>query len=180
MIGPLGRQSSSRLRTIGCLATAATVLLLGAIILLGRPLWTEAAPFGIVSLQFATSPVAADAMLDSWSGVARSRLLWAHGLDLLLPVAYAIAIVAAATRAAPASGAPERVAMLAAASAVVAALADQVENLAMAVTILASPSWAGVLVTLVAATVKTSSLLVALGALIAVRVRDGHGPQLVR
>ena len=163
MIGVLARQPVTRLRNIQRAATLVTLVLVGIIIMLGLPLWTEAAPFGIVSLQFATSPASADAMLDSWSSVATSRLLWAHGLDLLLPVAYAVAISAAAMRAAP----TDRVAGVAVASAFVAALADQIENVAMAITILGSPSWTGVLATLVAATVKSALLLIALVALTA-------------
>jgi hypothetical protein len=171
--GLLARRTTDRLRTIARSATTASFVLLGVITVLGLPLWTEAAPLGIVSLQFATSPEAAATMLDSWSAVPRARLLWAHGLDLLLPVAYAVAIVAASTRLAASSADARRWATIASASAVVAAIADQLENVALGVTILLAPSWTAVLVTLVGATVKTALLVVALGALIVAGVRRG-------
>jgi uncharacterized membrane protein len=112
-------------------------------------------------------------MLDSWSVVPRARLLWAHGLDLLLPVSYAVAIAAAATRLAAENVDARQWATIASASAVVAAVADQLENVALGVTILLAPSWTAVLVTLVGATVKTALLVVALGALIVAGVRRG-------
>ena len=173
MSGLLARQTTARLRTTERSALAASIVLLGVITVLGLPLWTDAAPLGIVSLQFATSPEAADRMLDSWSVVPRARLLWAHGLDLLLPVSYAVAIAAAATRLAAASVDARQWAAIASASAVVAAVADQLENVALGVTILLAPSWTAVLVTLVGATVKTALLVVALGALIVAGVRRG-------
>lgn len=165
MIESFVQRAGGRLGAIGQTATAAALLLLSVILILGLPLYTDAAPMGIVSLQFASSPVAASSMLDSWSTVERSRLLWAHGLDLLLPVAYAVAIVAAASRAAAASAAAGRPAGVAVGTVIVAAIADQVENVAMGVAMLGAASWTGVLVTLVAATVKSAMLLVALAAL---------------
>ena len=144
------------------MAGVATFGLLAVIVLLGLPLRTPQAPLGIVSLQFATSPAAAALMLESWSAVPRARLLWSHGLDVLLPIAYVLAIGAAARCAA---GPGDRWAGLATGAALVAGVADQVENLAMAFTIIGAPSWTGVLVTLVAATVKSSTLVMALAAL---------------
>jgi hypothetical protein len=153
--GPLGRA-----------ATVATVLLLGAITWLGLPLRTVAAPLGIVSLQFAASPDAGMTMLGSWSEVPRARVLWSHGLDVLLPVAYAVAIVMTATDAALRASTGVRTARTAATAAVAAAVADQVENIAMAATLLAGPTWGSVLVTLVAAIAKYALLAMAVGALI--------------
>jgi hypothetical protein len=166
VIDALARQPQARLRSVARAATVMTGALLGVIIWLGLPLWTEQAPLGIVSLQFAASPEAASAMLESWARIPRSRLLWAHGLDLLLSLAYAVAIVAAATRIAAESGRTRRAASLAAGAALVAAIADQVENLAIAVSILSTPTWSGVLITLVAATVKSTLLVVALVSLL--------------
>jgi hypothetical protein len=148
-------------------ATVATVVLLAATLVLGLPLRTPASPLGIVSLQLATSPAAAASVLDAWASVPRMRLLWAHGLDLLLPVAYALAIASAAAGARSVLGRRHLAAPIAAGAAVVAAIADQVENLAMVVTILIAPTWASVLVTLVGATVKFAMLALAVGALVA-------------
>jgi len=162
-------------RTVVRAATVATLLLLGATLVLGLPLRTPASPLGIVSLQLATSPSTAATILDAWASVPRSRLLWAHGLDLLLPLAYALAIASAAAGARRILGRRRLAAPIASGAAVVAAIADQVENLAMGVTIIAGPSWASVLVTLVGATVKFVMLTLALGALgvavVAVRAR---------
>lgn len=164
--GPLARVPAARRRMLLRSLGAATVLLFVAITLLGLPLRTDAAPLGIVSLQFAASPDAARRMLHSWSAIPRARLLWAHGLDLILPVAYALTIGLAAQHAAGRARAVRRAAAVASGAAVAAALADQVENVAMGLTILAGPTWPGVLVTLVAATMKSALLLLAIGTLV--------------
>lgn len=167
MSGALARVPVARRRVLLRSATVATALLFVTITVLGLPLRTGAAPLGIVSLQFAASPEAAERMLTSWASVPRARLLWAHGLDLLLPVAYALAIGLAGTRVAQAARAAGRPAAIASGAAMAASIADQVENVAMGATILLGPAWAGVLVTLVAATVKSTLLVLSLGALAA-------------
>jgi hypothetical protein len=141
------------------------VLLLTVLTLLGQPLRNGVAPAGIVSLQFAASPDVATAILGSWADVPRARLLWAHGLDLLLPVVYALAIGASASILAASSQRAAPSATIAAGSGLVAAVADQVENVAMWVTILRGPGWDSVLPTLAAATIKFSGLALAIGAL---------------
>jgi hypothetical protein len=152
-------------RAVQYSATAATVTLFAVILALGLPLRTTAAPLGIVSLQLAAAPDVADAMLDSWAAVPRARILWAHGLDLLLPFAYALALGMAVTRAGARSVVAVPAAQLAVGAVIAAAVADQVENVAMAVTLLMGPRWGSVLVTLAAATVKFTTLLIALVAL---------------
>jgi len=165
VIGLFGRLQEDDGRRLQRVASLMAVVLLAAIAALGLPLRTSAAPLGIVSLQFAGSPGAAEMMLDSWRAVPRARLLWAHGLDLLLPVAYVIAIGTTAARAGGRVAPVSRWSGLAAGSALVAGSADQLENIAMGFTILGTPSWAGVMVTLVAATVKSLLLIVAVIAL---------------
>ena len=146
-------------------AGIATLALVVAIELLGAPLRNAQAPLGIVSLQLAASPAVAEAILTSWASIPRSRLLWTHGLDLLLPVAYATLVVAIASRAADRTSVAAHAAGIAGVAGIVAACADQIENLAMALTILTTPSWGSVLVTLVAAVVKFATLALALAAL---------------
>lgn len=124
-----------------------------AINTIGLPLRTDAAPSGIVSLQLATSVGAAEAILASWSAVATTRILVVHGLDVLLPIAYAVAITSWAAR----LGAGR-----ASVAALVAAVADQAENALMAVSILDAPNAALVGGTLVAAVVKWGALAFAL------------------
>jgi hypothetical protein len=159
------------LRRAASVAFLATVALFVTITLLGSPLRNAVAPLGIVSLQFAANPTAAEAILASWSGVPRARLLWAHGLDLILPVAYALAIGLLATDRATGSPRAASAAHLAAGAAVMAAIADQIENVAMFVTILLRPSWFTVLPTRAAAAVKSILLVLALGALLVASIR---------
>jgi hypothetical protein len=159
------------IRQASIYAFVATVVLFIAIDRLAIPLRTDAAPLGLVSLQFASNPTAAEAILASWSAVSRSRLLWAHGLDLLLPIAYALAIGLAATNRATMSPAAAPAARFAAGAGVMAALADQVENVAMFGTILFRPTWFTVLPTRAAAAVKFVLLVLALGALLLTSVR---------
>jgi hypothetical protein len=170
MPGIIARVPAGRRRALARAATAVALLLLASTAVLGAPLRTAAAPLGIVSLQLAASPAVAEVMLASWGAVPRARLLWAHGLDLVLPVAYALAItltVADVARRSRVAVAPVRTAAVAA---VAAAVADQVENVAMLATILTRPSWASVIVTLAAAVAKFALLALALGALAAVLV----------
>lgn len=170
MTGPFRRVPVPHRRTVQRGATAATVVLFAATVVLGLPLRTSAAPLGIVSLQLAAAPDVATAMLDSWASVPRARVLWAHGLDLLLPFAYALALGMAVTRAATRAVVAAPAAQLAAGAVIAAAVADQVENLAIVVTLLLGASWGSVLFTLAAATVKFATLLIAVVALtIAVR-----------
>jgi hypothetical protein len=175
----LAELSDGARRTTMRSSTVVAALLLGATLVLGLPLITQGAPLGIVSLQLAASPTAAASILDAWTSVPRGRLLWAHGLDLLLPVAYGLAIVAAAEGARRMLGRRQLTAPIAIGAAIVAAVADQVENVAMLFTILGGPSWASVMVTLVGAIVKFVMLAIALGslvaALLAVRARGMAG-----
>ena len=165
MTGPFSRVPAAYRRAVQHTSTAVAVGLLIAITILGLPLRTDAAPLGLVSLQFAASPDVAARMLDSWVSVLRSRVLWTHGLDLVLPFAYALAVGTAATRAAARAASVGPSAQIAAGAVLVAAFADQVENVAMALTIAVVPSWGSLLVTLASATIKFATLAVAIGAL---------------
>lgn len=173
MIGPFARVPVASLRAAVRLAALATVILMGAIQALGAPLLTTEAPLGIVSLQFAPTVASAEAILGSWSEVPRARLSAAHGLDILLPVAYASLLVLAAARIAerdPADAARRRRARRAALAGLGAAAADQVENVAMAITILGRPSPLTIVATVVAAGVKWILLLAAVFTLVAARL----------
>jgi hypothetical protein len=163
--GPFARVPAGHRRAVQYASALVAVGLLVVITVLGLPLRTEAAPLGIVSLQLAASPDVAAQMLDSWAPMMRSHVLWVHGLDLVLPFAYVLAIGTAATRAAARDVAAGPSAQLAAGAALVAATADQVENVAMVITIAVAPSWGSVLVTLASATVKFTTFAVAIGAL---------------
>jgi hypothetical protein len=179
MIRVLRRVPAAGRARLTLAAGTATVLLLAVITLLGAPLYTSDATMGIVSLQLATSPDDADAILASWDAVPRLRVLWVHGLDLLFPFAYAALIVVVAASAAARAQAAVGASELAAGAAVTAAAADLVENLAMTLSILITPTWGSVLVTLVAAIVKWATLLVAVGALLAA-LRSARNVEEVR
>ena len=165
MTGPFARVPAAHRRAVQHASTAVAVVVFIAITVLGLPLRTDEAQLGIVSLQLAASPDVAARMLDSWASVVRSRVLWTHGLDLVLPFAYALAVGTAATRTAARVASAGPSAQVAAGAALVAAVADQVENVAMTLTILDAPSWGSVLVTLSSATIKFATLAVAIGAL---------------
>jgi len=163
--GPFARVPDARRLGVARIATVAATCLLVSILWLGGPLRGDGAALGIVSLQLAASPEIASSVLLSWTGPLRARLLWSHALDLLFPVSYALAIGVTATMLADTARQGASAAVVAAGSVLVAAVADQVENLAMWVTIVRGPSWASVLPTLVAAIVKFSALALACGAL---------------
>lgn len=163
---PHARVPVARQRALLRAATLGTLLLLLAITVLGLPLRTTEAPFGLVSLQFATSPEMAERMLHAWAVVPRPRLLLTHGLDLVLPVAYAVTLGLAARRTEAIAHEARKASRITVGAVVAAALVDQVENVAMGLTILVGPSWGSVLVTLAAATAKWTLLFVAAGAFI--------------
>ncbi len=165
MTGPFERVPAHRRSSLARASAIVALALFVVITWLGAPLHGEVAPLGIVSLQVAASPDVAASILDSWAEVPRARLLWSHALDLLFPVAYAGAIGLSAAALAQLSRPASLAAAVTAGSVLVAAGADQLENVAMFVTLLRGPGWGSVLVTLAAATVKFSAFALALSAL---------------
>lgn len=157
-------------------AGASTLLLAVAVQVLGAGLRNPTAPLGIVSLQLVGDVAAAEEIVASWSDGALRAAFVAHGLDGLFPVAYGLTLVGVAARS-RARGVGGRAPLLVAGAAVVAAVADQVENVAMLPTLLGVASTMSVRVTLVAAVVKFTALCVALVVLTMLFVcgRDGHG-----
>ena len=138
-------------------ATAVAVALMVAIQLVGADLVTAAAPLGLVTLQGVVDPTDAAAVIASWDGPLRTAALRAHALDLLLPLAYGTATWSAGTALARGRAAGTPVAALATRAGragAAAAVLDQVENAAMAVTLLAAPTPATVTVTVAAAAGK--------------------------
>lgn len=61
----------------------------------GAPLVTQAAPLGIISFEFASTPEAAALMVASWGEEARQAASFSLGLDFLYLLAYANAIAGA-------------------------------------------------------------------------------------
>lgn len=135
-------------------ATVVAAGLMVAIQVVGADLATAPAPLGLVSLQGAADPTTAAAMVASWDGVLRTAALRAHALDLLLPVAYGVATWSAGAALAGGSAAGRPAATLArraGSAGVAAAVLDQLENAAIAVTLLDAPSPVTVTVTVAAA-----------------------------
>jgi hypothetical protein len=114
---------------------ASTLLLAVGMLVLGSGLRTPAAPLGIVSLQLAGDVAAAERIVASWSERALAAGLVAHSLDVLFPVAYGFLLVGGAARLRT-RGTAGRWPLVAAGASIVAAVADQVENVAMLPTLL--------------------------------------------
>ena len=78
-------------RALAALAVVVLALMV-AMSSVGRPLVDEAAPFGIVSFEFAGDLEAARAMLASWGERGRLYAALGLGLDYLFLISYATAI----------------------------------------------------------------------------------------
>ncbi|MEW5873316.1 MAG: hypothetical protein AB1894_28915 [Chloroflexota bacterium] len=74
------------------IALVLSLTLMSLLNLVGAPLITEPAPYGIVSFELAGNPSQAQAMLDSWDGRAQLAASFSLGLDYVFMVAYALAI----------------------------------------------------------------------------------------
>lgn len=132
------------------------LMLLVTINVVALPLRTSAAPAGMLTLQLTADPATVEAVVASWRATAWSRTLWAHGLDLLFPFVAVLTVRRLAWGGGVASGAV-----------LVAAVADQVENVVTLVTLLGAVTTAGVRMTFAAATLKWAAYAVtalALGA----------------
>lgn len=168
--GPLRRVNGPPARAAARLGSARGPVLLAVGLLVtinvvALPLRAAAAPAGMLTLQLTANPATVEAVVASWRATAWSRALWAHGLDLLFPFVAVVAVRRLAARRTAATGAV-----------LIAAVADQVENVATLVTLLGPITTVGVRVTVVAATLKWvayAATVVALGAVRTVLRRPG-------
>jgi hypothetical protein len=71
---------------------AATLLLMVVMNWISAPLNTPAAPYGIVSFEFAGKLDRAQAMMASWNTQGMIRAAFIQGLDFLFPLVYSSAI----------------------------------------------------------------------------------------
>jgi hypothetical protein len=71
---------------------AGTILIMLVMNLVGAPLNTQAAPYGIVSFEFSRTEEQAQAILASWGSDGQIRAAFIQGLDFLFPLVYAGAI----------------------------------------------------------------------------------------
>jgi hypothetical protein len=74
------------------LALAATLVVMAVMNVIGVPLVTEAAPFGIVSFEFAGNADQTGRILASWDETARLYAAFSLGLDYLFMVVYGLAL----------------------------------------------------------------------------------------
>ena len=108
----------------------------------GAPLTTEAAPYGVVSFEFAGTVEQVEKILESWDKAAQLRAAFGLGLDFLFLVVYASTIAFGCGMAAgvlkrsewPLSGLGNLLSW----AVVLAALLDIVENIALTTVIFGS------------------------------------------
>jgi hypothetical protein len=108
----------------------------------GAPLTTEAAPYGVVSFELAGTVEKAEEILASWDAAAQLRAAFGLGLDFVFMVVYASAIAfgcGMASRVLEYNGWPlARLGNVLAWGAILAALLDVVENIALTTMLLGS------------------------------------------
>ena len=111
---------------------ALTLGLFGVFYLLDAPLKTDAAPNGIVSFELAGSSEKANAIIQSWDARAQRFAAFGLGLDYLFMPVYALAISLGVLMAARKHGGFfEKIGAYIGWGALLAALFDAVENLAL-------------------------------------------------
>ena len=124
-----------------------TLAVMAALLAIGKPLKTSAAPAGIVSFEFAGEPAAARQMMQSWGPRGQIYAGLSLGLDFLFLVTYASAIalgcVVCARVFQPWSGGLATLGAILAWAQIPAALCDAVENIALIQVLLGSqaPIW---------------------------------------
>ena len=74
------------------LLTLFTIIVMAALAMLGAPLQTEHAPLGIVSFEFAKTPLQAQQMMNSWGQTGEVYAALNLGLDYLFLVLYSSSI----------------------------------------------------------------------------------------
>jgi len=137
------------------------VVLSAALVRIGAPLVTDAAPSGIVSFEFAGSAAGARAILDSWTPLAREHAMLSLGLDYLYLAVYpafiSLACVWTARRIAPRTGLALAWAVL------LAAPLDAVENAALVWMLVQGPGDAAAAVAWACALPKFALVFAGLG-----------------
>lgn len=140
---------------------------------MGAPLKTETSPLGIVSFELAGTPERAQRLLGEWSPAQKEIAAKNIRLDYTYIVVYALAFSLACAAVADAAGdrrvVLQRAAALASWGALVAAILDVIENLAMMSELGAGASGAAPGVAFAAASLK----FLLLGAAVAVLLTGG-------
>ena len=161
-----------------------TILIMVIMNIIGSPLTTPSAPYGIVSFEFAFTPARAQEMISSWSTDSQLRAAFIQGLDFLFPLVYSAALglgCLLAAKVLSGRGKPLKgLGVLLAWGLVFAALCDYIENIALVAQLFGSvqspyPEIAGV-----CAVIKFSLILTAIGYILyglLVRILSKSSPQ---
>jgi hypothetical protein len=144
-----------------------TILIMVVMNVIGMPLTTPSAPYGVVSFELAFTPARALQIISSWSPDAQLRAAFIQGLDFLFPLVYSAALGLGClltaevlrTRGKPPSGSGVPIAW----GLLLAALCDYIENIALVAILFGRlqsplPEIAGV-----CAVIKFTIILAALG-----------------
>jgi hypothetical protein len=161
-----------------------TILIMVIMNIIGSPLTTPSAPYGIVSFEFAFTPARAQEMISSWSTNAQLKAAFIQGLDFLFPLVYSVALglgclLAAnvlSTRGKPISG----FGVFLAWGLLLAAVCDYIENIALVALLFGTvqspyPEIAGI-----CAVIKFSIILTAIGYILyglLVRILSKYSPR---
>lgn len=120
-----------------------TSLVTSAMVLVGRPLASGAAPDGIISFELARNVPESRSIMESWGEKGRIRAAFSLGLDFLFIFAYATTISLGCVMAASAFGSRKWLALAGVALAWgqgAAAVLDGIENTALLIMLLDSAS----------------------------------------
>ena len=161
-----------------------TILIMAIMNIIGSPLTTPSAPYGIVSFEFAFTPARAQEIISSWSTDAQLRAAFIQGLDFLFPLVYSMALGLGCLLSANVLKARGKsfqgLGVLLAWGLLLAALCDYIENIALVALLFGRiqspyPEIAGV-----CAVIKFSLILTAIGYILyglLVRILSKSSPQ---
>lgn len=172
MRAPLERLARDRFRRTFVELLALNLAVGGALMLAGRDLRTDAAPNGMLSLQFAGNAEDVGRILQSWSPRARTVAAFTLGLDYLFMPLYAAGLSFLGATLALAARRRERVGLAGWVAGVawlpwLAAAADATENAAALEMVLGGPDSPWPTVVRVAALTKFAVLAFVIGTLLA-------------
>ncbi len=135
MVDPFAWISPQRRSRFLLISFTVTVLFSVAMSVISMPLSTAAAPYGMVSLEFARNALAAEAILQSWSPDLIPRAILVTALDFLFILAYITAFGLAcswvADRLQPYSRFWSNLGLVSRSGIIAAGVLDAVENVAL-------------------------------------------------
>jgi len=92
MSHPFENLTPNQRKSLFLISFTASLFLIVVLSLIGRPLITEVAIYGIVSFEFSGDAESAAAIIDSWDQAARLSAALSLGLDYMFILAYSTAI----------------------------------------------------------------------------------------